>query len=245
MVCFKVYSWGDNEHGQLGDNSTTSNRKPQIVSTLKGKNIAKIACGSSHSIAFCQGIPVTSINFSPVSFTNSNDPLGSSLLHGKLTEPIETEDKERPTLTQIILSLNYHSKRQEALGHVLTSLQILYARDTIVNALSGIVTPTLQSKRQESQISSIEFTTELQAESIFQRENMYDEKQHESTSLNEFISLLTVEDSRVLVDLLKLAVSGRVGDKGKSTLSVIVNAMGNAYPEVCQKIYFYNIIYCL
>lgn len=198
---------------------------------MKGQRIFKIACGSSHSIGFTQGSPSTTVKFSPISFSNSKDSLGASLLNGKPSEPKECTDKQRPSLTQIIISLKLHSKRQEALGHVLTALQIAYARDTIVNALSGIVRATVQEKKQETKVSSLELTAGLPITSIVPKDSGQDEKQ-EISSLNEYTTLLTVEDARVLVDLLKLAVSGRVGDKGKDTLSIILNAMGKANSEV-------------
>lgn len=48
-VChFQVYAWGDNDHGQQGNSTTTVNRSPGPVETLCGLNITGIACGSSH-----------------------------------------------------------------------------------------------------------------------------------------------------------------------------------------------------
>lgn len=50
--------------------------------------------------------------------------------------------------------------------------------------------------------------------------------------LDEFTSLLVPDDTRVMVDLLKLAVSGRAGEKGKDVLSAVLSGMGTAYPQV-------------
>jgi len=50
--------------------------------------------------------------------------------------------------------------------------------------------------------------------------------------LDEFTGLLVPDDTRVLVDLLKLAVSCRSGDKGKEVLSAVLSGMGTAYPQV-------------
>ncbi len=55
----KVYSWGDNGSGQLGDNTTTRRNKPVEVNTangtsaLFGKNVIAIAAGEAHSLALC------------------------------------------------------------------------------------------------------------------------------------------------------------------------------------------------
>lgn len=40
------------------------------------------------------------------------------------------------------------------------------------------------------------------------------------------------DDTRVVVDLLKLAVSCRSGEKGKEVLSAVLSGMGTAYPQV-------------
>ena len=41
-----------------------------------------------------------------------------------------------------------------------------------------------------------------------------------------------MDDTRVLVDLLKLSVCGRAGDKGRDVLSAVLSGMGTAYPQV-------------
>lgn len=50
--------------------------------------------------------------------------------------------------------------------------------------------------------------------------------------LDEFTSLLVPDDMRVMVDLLKLAVNLRSGEKGKEVLSAVLSGMGTAYPQV-------------
>lgn len=50
--------------------------------------------------------------------------------------------------------------------------------------------------------------------------------------LDEFTSLLVPDDTRVMVDLLKLAVSNRAGEKGRDVLSAVLSGMGTAYPQV-------------
>lgn len=124
-----MYSWGDNEHGQQGNGSVIANRKPQLLTLLKDHHITKIACGSSHSIAFAAGTPTSSGEFSPVSFPSSQDPLGSCLTTSRISNAqLEQEEMKRPSLTKIILSLPTPSKQQESLGHMQTALQIAYAR---------------------------------------------------------------------------------------------------------------------
>ena len=57
--------------------------------------------------------------------------------------------------------------------------------------------------------------------------------------LDEFTSLLVPDDTRILVDLLKLAVSCRSGEKGKDVLSAVLSGMGTAYPQVIT-LFFQN-----
>lgn len=48
----EVYSWGDNDEGQLGDGTTTTNSRPRIIETLTGKGINRVACGSAHTFSW-------------------------------------------------------------------------------------------------------------------------------------------------------------------------------------------------
>lgn len=43
-----------------------------------------------------------------------------------------------------------------------------------------------------------------------------------SSAVDDFISLLDLNDARILVDLLKLAVAGRVGENAKETLTNVL-----------------------
>lgn len=164
------------------------------------------------------------------------------MLSSKLQEESkESLDQKRPSLTRIIVSMNSTCKCQEALGHVLTALQIAYARETIVNALSGVVLASMKDRdAQSSSTSGIKITggVPLPADLVSEEGETLDGGDDEGmkrslvSELEEFTHLLTVEDARVIVDLLKLAVAGRVGENGKETLSIVLNAMGKASPEV-------------
>jgi E3 ubiquitin-protein ligase HERC2 len=75
-----VYAWGDNDHGQQGNGTTTVNRKPALVQGLEGYKITRVACGSSHSIAWATTDLSTPISHEPVLFGAAKDPLGATLL---------------------------------------------------------------------------------------------------------------------------------------------------------------------
>ncbi len=77
----QVFAWGDNDHGQQGNGTTTVNRKPALVHGLEGHRVSRVSCGSSHSVCWtCQDSPSASCH-EPVLFTESKDPLGASFVN--------------------------------------------------------------------------------------------------------------------------------------------------------------------
>lgn len=74
----QVLAWGDNDHGQQGTGTTTVNKKPCSVIGLD-TFVNRVACGSSHSVAW--SLPQCSSEENkrePVPFSSSKDPLGSN-----------------------------------------------------------------------------------------------------------------------------------------------------------------------
>lgn len=47
----RVWAWGSNSNGQLGDNSTTQRNAPVLISSFGGSTVAAIAAGGTHSLA--------------------------------------------------------------------------------------------------------------------------------------------------------------------------------------------------
>lgn len=221
--------------------------------------VLKIACGSSHTLVFVTSMPSAIEEFSPITFSSEKDPLGTKLMTSKATEevivesavasvvsPLVTaEKKERPLLTKVVLSLPVHRKKQKALGHILTALQIAYARDAIVNSLGGVVEDSssisYDSEMELRDQSILEATGVIPSlsvdtfpvasSSLQQSHDVISSVSHPS-GLDEFTSLLSEEDARVIVDLLKLAVAGRAGEKGKETLSKVLTALAQANSTV-------------
>ncbi|XP_016124312.1 E3 ubiquitin-protein ligase HERC2-like [Sinocyclocheilus grahami] len=311
----QVYAWGDNDHGQQGNGTTTVNRKPTLVQGLEGQKITRVACGSSHSVAWTTVDVTTPSVHEPVLFQTARDSLGASylgvpsdsdpsLLSNKLNG-VNNVKPNRPSLAKILLSLDGNLAKQQALSHVLSALQIMYARDAVVGALmpafmmplecpsSSPVPPSdcssasspceaegpalpseteervsphpwMDSKRGEVTTSEdattpslavtpstasassrpfIPVTDDPGAASIIAETMTKTKEDSESQSkavgpepqyLDEFTSLLIPDDTRVLVDLLKLAVSLRSGDKGKEVLSAVLSGMGTAFPQVAD-----------
>ncbi|XP_061894415.1 E3 ubiquitin-protein ligase HERC2-like [Entelurus aequoreus] len=310
----QVYAWGDNDHGQQGNGTTTVNRKPMLVQGLEGQKITRVACGSSHSVAWTTVDVTTPSVHEPVLFQTARDSLGASYLgvpadsdsssaRNKMSGQSNVKPN-RPSLAKILLSLDGNLAKQQALSHVLSALQIMYARDAVVGALmpasmivpaerppsspvpppdsssSSSVTdeasPVLpepegplipnpwQDKKGEPPSSEdaltpssavtpsasgassrpfIPVTDDPGAASIIAETMTKTKEDSENQSkvvgpepqyLDEFSSLLVPDDTRVMVDLLKLAVSCRSGDKGKDVLSAVLSGMGTAYPQVAD-----------
>ena len=80
MFLFQVFAWGDNDHGQQGNSSTSVNKKPALVHGLEGYKITRVACGSSHSISWATTDLSTPITHEPVLFSQSRDALGAGTL---------------------------------------------------------------------------------------------------------------------------------------------------------------------
>ncbi len=186
-------------------------------------------------------MPQNTGEFTPISFSKTQDPLGTTLMTRKSADDIHIQDElKRPSLTKIILSLTVPSKQQASLAHVLTALQIAYARDAIVSSLGGVASAAQEREdRPADRHDVVEITGVLpiSTESKTSAElsssgEVVKKKAHIPSGLDDFTKLLTVEDARVMVDLLKLAVANRVGEKGKETLGAVLTAMGKSNPEV-------------
>lgn len=138
----QVYAWGDNDHGQQGSGNTTVNKKPIAVVGLENVFVNRVACGSSHSAAWSlPQCPAEEDKKEPVAFTTPKDPLGSNSLGIYDSEPQCTSSSggkhHKPSLSEILLSLESYGARQTALNYVLNAMSIIQARQCIVAALTS------------------------------------------------------------------------------------------------------------
>ncbi|XP_054929802.1 E3 ubiquitin-protein ligase HERC2 isoform X6 [Dermacentor andersoni] len=329
----QVYAWGDNDHGQQGNGNTTVNRKPALVHGLDGIKVTRVACGSSHSVAWMTSESARTNGHNPVLFAVAKDPLGSSALGSAdptsemAAEPESSQDSNaqskrskmaRPSLTKILLSLDGIEAKQQALHQVLQALQIMHARSIVVSALlphTGVAQlssgrpasceatssqaedppqaaavptesakattaagsgepsaptadthespppgklPTAQealSGSDDSETRAAEMISSVPslpssgslssrmssaAASVFAATFSSSEQMTPAepeaihSLLDEFTARLTAEDARALVDLLKLAVAGRAGEKAKDAISDVLKAMAQANPLVAE-----------
>lgn len=184
----------------------------------------------------------------PVMFPASRDPLGASSLGSdsqeQSTSAAETESNEygehrhRPSLAKIVLSLNSNYERQQALSHILTALQIIYSRDAVVRALmdphSFIRGDSKPTESEDDEAVALASASDVSIEDV-----AFTEVSSASVSrktmiagVDEFTDSLGHDDSRLLVELLKLAVADRAGDNGKEVLSEVLKALAQTKPEV-------------
>ncbi|KAL1138806.1 hypothetical protein AAG570_008868, partial [Ranatra chinensis] len=293
-----VYAWGDNDHGQQGNGTTLVNRKPTIVLGFCDVKVNRVACGSSHSVAWVAPDSTPTVNHEPVLFSQTKDPLGISMLGlsegepGKETTNCGNQGLQRESLAHTILSLDSNVAKQNALQHVLNGLRIMYARDTVVAALQSHTKaqePITEDVAEESVAPPIitSLTTEIaqgggeapasEAEvlalnnkwspdsaesplaafpslttsstSVSSRTSrmsasamsiiaatlkcnpqmtanmmlgLSENNATETSTYDDFIALLGLNEVRMLVDLLKLAVVNRAGDAAKETLTTVL-----------------------
>ncbi|XP_048524463.1 E3 ubiquitin-protein ligase HERC2 [Dendroctonus ponderosae] len=142
----QVYAWGDNDHGQQGNGSTSVNKKPALVQGLEDVQINRVACGSSHSIAWILHDNQTITKAEPVIFAAPKDPLGSAMLglYDGEKVPLKSSSKNAPTLSSIVMSLESNTAKQQALQHVLNAMHIQQLRQALVKALSSHTNVTNQ-----------------------------------------------------------------------------------------------------
>ncbi|CAH1402584.1 unnamed protein product [Nezara viridula] len=295
-----VYSWGDNDHGQQGNGTTLVNRKPSLVHGFGEVKVNRVACGSSHSVAWVAPDPKPPVSHEPVLFAKAKDPLGTSLLGfgdqetSKEGTNCGNAGYQRDSLAHNILSLDSNVAKQNALQHILNGLRILYARDTVVAALQnhtkaqepiladdGLEDSTISflhghnnleiaqgggeapASEAEAAASLINKWSPESAESPLQAfpslttsstsvssrtsrmsasamsiiaatikcnpqltPNMMlgisDTNGTENSTSDDFTALLGLNEARMLVDLLKLAIVNRAGDNAKETLTSVL-----------------------
>lgn len=217
---------------------------------LEGHKITRVACGSSHSIAWAESDLPVPVTHEAVIFSVARDPLGASSLtvapKQELPIAIETDSpsnetsskRHRPSLAKIVLSLNTNYEHQQSLSHILTALQIMYARDSVVGALMDskvfLSTDPKTSPRDETGSDKVEHSlmTEIGLEDITLTVEDKPQDKLVIDGLDEFTGILECEDARLLVELLKLAVANRAGECGKDVLSRVLRALAQGRSEV-------------
>lgn len=147
LFCFfknKVYAWGDNDHGQQGTGSTTVNKTPTRLLGTDGHRILRVACGSSHSIAWAETNIASNILEDVIRFSTTCDPLGTNIMVQKhpFNPPIGNIAKimkdQRPSLARTVLQINSNALQKEALRKILKAIEINFSRNMVIHCLKSI-----------------------------------------------------------------------------------------------------------
>ena len=208
---------------------------------LEDYKVARATCGSSHSIAWTQPAEVLPPQeHQSVTFDAPTDPIGSALVteqtlpDGLNPEPFSESTmmlKNRPSLTKILLALPNHPARQKAMNYLLSALKIMYARDAVVSALA-VEVPALATTKDAVIVSPAAASQTVSKDVETYGESDAVATVSPSVGLDDFTGRLSDGDARMLLDMLKLAVAGRVGDNGKPTLSHVIKGLGQSRQEV-------------
>ncbi|XP_054721916.1 E3 ubiquitin-protein ligase HERC2-like [Uloborus diversus] len=300
----QVFAWGDNDHGQQANGTTTRNCKPTLVQGLDDVKITRVACGSSHSVAWTTVKVESNKRHDPVLFQIRRDPLGKN--DSTLQYEVDSANNSnvlasnfpqvpRPTLTKVVMSLNSDNERQQALQSIIHAMQIHLARKAVVSVfLPHSELPEAETNQEKSspvksdvaslfpEIMKTSFSNSLKSATNLSKkgtpsedencpskdfffinslsnsgslsskvsptaasvlaatfsscEQVCSEATEPDSDVDEFIGCLAPYDAQVFVDLLKLAVAGRMSEKAKDIISTVLLNMSRINPEVAKMI---------
>ncbi|PIO38849.1 hypothetical protein AB205_0099700, partial [Aquarana catesbeiana] len=54
----QCYTFGSNQHGQLGTSAHRNSRVPYLVSAPQGLKVTMVACGDAFTVSVCAGFPL-------------------------------------------------------------------------------------------------------------------------------------------------------------------------------------------
>lgn len=217
--------------------------------------ITRVACGSSHSIAWSDVNVHTPINHEPVPYLANEDQLGSHFVTKRSSsEPKVTSGKsrkQRPSLTKIVLALRKKHERQHAFGHILSALQIHFAREAVVSSLSRkSLTPSeiradsADTQNSDTRISPSAKSIDLSVIPQATLSEVVLSNVKSDVSLDELSKQLGTKDAELLVDVLKLAVAHRTSEEGKQSVSSVLKELAEEIPEVSSIHFVYgNVIH--
>ncbi|XP_066913164.1 E3 ubiquitin-protein ligase HERC2-like, partial [Clytia hemisphaerica] len=141
----EVYAWGDNDHGQQGVGTTMVCKTPTRLLATDGYRIQRVACGSSHSFAWCETNNACDILDDFHIFSPALDPLGTSVVLQKhpfrspsLQNIAKMMKDQRPSLVRTVLQLHSKDLQKEALNKILQAAEILFCRQTLTQFLKNI-----------------------------------------------------------------------------------------------------------
>uniref|UniRef100_A0A183CST7 Protein kinase domain-containing protein n=1 Tax=Globodera pallida TaxID=36090 RepID=A0A183CST7_GLOPA len=82
----RVYSWGENDHGQLGHGDRRVRNGPTLIEALRGKGVSRVAAGKHFSL-FCAGRGIA-MAAGQRQFVGSGAQADADLLRPKIIETL-------------------------------------------------------------------------------------------------------------------------------------------------------------
>ena len=206
--------------------------------------ITKVACGSSHSIAWSDINTHTPVNHEPVPFPVNEDQLGSHFVAKRCSSETKITSgksrKQRPSLTKIVLALRKKRERQHAFGHILSALQIHFAREAVVSSLSrktlttssDVNTDSPELQNSDTRLSPSTKSIDLSVIPQATFSEVVLSTVTSDVSLDELSKQLGTKDAELLVDVLKLAVAHRTSEDGKQSVSTVLKELAEEISDV-------------
>ena len=214
----KVYAWGDNDHGQQGTGTTNVNKIPTRVLGTEDHLIKRVACGSSHSIAWTETHSVTSILEEVVAFSVNRDPLAANLVQPKDNFDTSAANiakfmkEQRPSLIRTVLQISSKSLQQEALMKIMQTLEIRLARHILIAYLKDN-----KKGSNEFRLKSTVSKNEILKEDVCSR----------------IVRDVCENDVTDIVKLLKLGLRGHLDQESSQILEQFVTEVASRNNQVC------------
>ena len=137
------------------------NKTPIRLLGTEGHRIQRVACGSSHSVAWAETNIVCDILDDAHRFSPNCDPLGASLVMQKhpYNPPIANVAKiikdQRPSLVRTVLQIHSKTLQRKALQKILKTIEIYFSRKMIMHCLKSV--------KHKTDIYTQKWTNEMKA----------------------------------------------------------------------------------
>lgn len=223
------------------------NFKSAKVLGLDGYKVTRVACGSSHSIAWAELNVAPQILFDPVELKCAKDPLGTGYVTNEFEQKKTRETvgqhirRLRSSLSKDVLQLKTIEEKQTALCLILESLRVCYARDALITLLDDIIKIT-SSAREES-LTGVDESAKSEMSNARRTSGVSIEKKEGGIQKEAFV--LSLSKVKLLMSLLKLGFSGRLDEQQREKLSSILIHAAKKDKEVSFCFAFrYQLIFC-
>lgn len=209
------------------------NFRPAKVVALDSYKVTRVACGSSHSIAWAELNVAPQILFDPVALKFTKDPLGMMYVKNEFEQRKNEDDigqhvrRLRSSLSKYVLQLKTIEEKQTSLGLILESLRVCYARDALIKVLGDIM-----RSAKENQSKTVEEESKLSQATKSNAETNVDDVMKREKKEKDVV-VLSLTKIKMLASLLKLGFSDRLNENQREELAMILVENAKKDKEVC------------